>query len=579
MTTDKPLKILSIDVTPNLMGQAYAAGSSVTVNFKILNTTESYTTDGFYSYYFGYMNGPDFVQWDIAYEGILTGATIGPGEIKEFSFNYTFPIYEYKPIGSHVPLLERYTYCFKMRCVPTKYVVPMEMWGEESIAFSRVFGVRTLSSGFLLWSFKLDFPAELTCNINQVTGQIVGTVPAGSTRSGRTATFIASENAKVYVGVVEQTSGVTVNDFSSPIQYKVVSEDGNFEKLYTVTISLAPAITGGGAPKLALYNPAGVYPERVKIGSYAKIYCSIGNNSDTSYEADSGAVVYVYYQDPVSLDFVMIPKATISINKDIPKKTYVKGIPRVNYVTFAASWYVTDSIPYGDPHGKNLLIKLVLPGSSSILYFNVDVVYEPVIIKTWCFSEKLMLFQGERSYDTPHYLRLNNDLYAAWDKAEDYGATGLKQLIYHKQDVDLQYDFYSQPGIKTINWSIVFYVNNPISSVIFQSLVIEAGAILGGNIEIESIEYKTSKYVSVQDPFYDDSSDPITGRSYGWENPWQPVWKNDKWYLSIKNAYDEDKVIKNQKLRGMWLRISFRGTAANKLFVRSVITKIAKVFN
>jgi hypothetical protein len=49
-------------------------------------------------------------------------------------------------------------------------------------------------------------------------------------------TFTLSEGAKVYVGDVEQTSNVNAQDFTNPVDYKVVAEDGS-EVTYTVTVT------------------------------------------------------------------------------------------------------------------------------------------------------------------------------------------------------------------------------------------------------------------------------------------------------------------------------------------------------
>ena len=51
---------------------------------------------------------------------------------------------------------------------------------------------------------------------------------------------LQSELAKVYVNEVEQTSGVTVNDFSQPVIYRVKSAQGT-EKIYTVKFTTFPA--------------------------------------------------------------------------------------------------------------------------------------------------------------------------------------------------------------------------------------------------------------------------------------------------------------------------------------------------
>ncbi len=84
-------------------------------------------------------------------------------------------------------------------------------------------------------------------NINGVDGlisannEISFNVPDIVTDFNFVATFVLqSALAKVYVGGVEQTSAVTINDFSQPVVYTVKSAQGN-EKLYTVKFTLFPA--------------------------------------------------------------------------------------------------------------------------------------------------------------------------------------------------------------------------------------------------------------------------------------------------------------------------------------------------
>jgi hypothetical protein len=76
----------------------------------------------------------------------------------------------------------------------------------------------------------------LAFNFNNLTppviGQIIGTdislvVRVGTDITALAAFFTLSPLAKVYVGVIEQTSGVTPNNFTNPITYTVEAEDGS----------------------------------------------------------------------------------------------------------------------------------------------------------------------------------------------------------------------------------------------------------------------------------------------------------------------------------------------------------------
>lgn len=78
-----------------------------------------------------------------------------------------------------------------------------------------------------------------------VTGAISGTtitvtVPYGTTVTNLIATFTTTTGASVTIGTVEQTSGITANDFTSSKTYTVTGTDGSTQS-YTVTVTVAPA--------------------------------------------------------------------------------------------------------------------------------------------------------------------------------------------------------------------------------------------------------------------------------------------------------------------------------------------------
>ena len=59
------------------------------------------------------------------------------------------------------------------------------------------------------------------------SGDLTGIVPE----------FTLSEGATAYVNGVEQTSGVTVNDFTTPVEYKVVAADNSDSTVYMLTVT------------------------------------------------------------------------------------------------------------------------------------------------------------------------------------------------------------------------------------------------------------------------------------------------------------------------------------------------------
>ncbi len=84
----------------------------------------------------------------------------------------------------------------------------------------------------------------MPCTING--NSITLNVSAGTNVTGLIATFVVQEDALVYVGSTLQQSGYTRNNFSTPVVYKVVADDGS-EREYTVTVTGVSISIGGGS--------------------------------------------------------------------------------------------------------------------------------------------------------------------------------------------------------------------------------------------------------------------------------------------------------------------------------------------
>jgi hypothetical protein len=75
----------------------------------------------------------------------------------------------------------------------------------------------------------------------QISKSIQGTnisivMPKGTNLTALTANFTLSEYATAFIGITPQESGATVNNFSTPLDYRVVAQDGT-EKLWTITVT------------------------------------------------------------------------------------------------------------------------------------------------------------------------------------------------------------------------------------------------------------------------------------------------------------------------------------------------------
>lgn len=85
-----------------------------------------------------------------------------------------------------------------------------------------------------------SFPGENSAVINQTTGAIGVSMPTGTNLTALAATFVTSPSvSSVKVGVVSQVSGITPNNFTSPVTYTVTAQDGSTNKTWVVTITEA----------------------------------------------------------------------------------------------------------------------------------------------------------------------------------------------------------------------------------------------------------------------------------------------------------------------------------------------------
>ena len=105
------------------------------------------------------------------------------------------------------------------------------------------------------FSFQSTNPAS----VGHIAGTLIDIeVPPGTNLNNLIATFTISQLSTAYVGLVEQISGVTSNDFSSPVTYTVEAEDGtNLD--YTITVTI-----GTGIEDDLWNNSIQVYPNPIK---------------------------------------------------------------------------------------------------------------------------------------------------------------------------------------------------------------------------------------------------------------------------------------------------------------------------
>ena len=147
-------------------------------------------------------------------------------------------------------------------------------------------------------------------------------------------TFEVSEGAKVYVKGVEQVSGQTVNDFSQPVEYTIVSEDG-YERTYTVNI------TNSGLPVVVLEATTSGNQTWQEAG--VKIY-----NKEYEWEGTEGHISIYNADGTVHLDNALagyrlrgnssmrMPKKPFAIKFD--SKQSIFGMPKHKRWCLLANW-------------------------------------------------------------------------------------------------------------------------------------------------------------------------------------------------------------------------------------------------
>ncbi|WP_075589888.1 glycosyl hydrolase [Labilibacter marinus] len=130
---------------------------------------------------------------------------------------------------------------------PVTYTVRAEDGTKTNYTVS-IFKEASIAS----FSIKELSDVEFIITSNDITATVIN----GTDLSALTAIFEVTEGAKLYVDGAEQVSGTTVNNFATPLVYKLIETDGA-EKDYTVTITEADnqaPIADAGEDKTILVN-------------------------------------------------------------------------------------------------------------------------------------------------------------------------------------------------------------------------------------------------------------------------------------------------------------------------------------
>jgi hypothetical protein len=81
---------------------------------------------------------------------------------------------------------------------------------------------------------------EAIATINATDHTVITEVPYGTDVTALVSDFSLSDNAVAYANTTVQTSGATINDFTNPITYTIMAEDGVTEQDWVVTVNISP---------------------------------------------------------------------------------------------------------------------------------------------------------------------------------------------------------------------------------------------------------------------------------------------------------------------------------------------------
>ncbi len=121
---------------------------------------------------------------------------------------------------------------------------------------------KILTFNFLAADNAGVIPANVTGDVDESTHRIDLVVPWGTDVTELVASFTSSPNSCVFIngpGITDQarqTTSVTVNDFTGPLTYTVVAQDGTTEGYYNVVVTFVPADTHNELTGLAISGQA-----------------------------------------------------------------------------------------------------------------------------------------------------------------------------------------------------------------------------------------------------------------------------------------------------------------------------------
>jgi hypothetical protein len=210
-------------------------------------------------------------------------------------------------------------------------------------------------------------------NINETDGEfapnneILFSVPDIVTDFNFVAVYgLQSNLSKVFVGGIEQTSSVTVNDFSKPVVYTVKSAQGD-EKIYTVKFSTFAASSEKALTRFALgvggNGEVGIINEETKeinlISNYATNLASVRLILQSSYGSKI-LINNVAYSDRRNYDLAKTVKAVKVVAQNNSEVEYaIKTVLDSPVTTFTFEGLVPAPVGVIDATAKTITVDVL----------------------------------------------------------------------------------------------------------------------------------------------------------------------------------------------------------------------------
>jgi len=160
---------------------------------------------------------------------------------------------------------------------PVTYTVTAEAANTQDWVVTVNITPASAETDFITFGFNALIPA-VSGTVNAVDHTVTLTVPYGTDVTALVATFTLSPYATAQVSTVDQISGTTANDFSSPVTYTVTAEATNTQD-WVVTVDITTGINDGTINNFKVYpNPFNneIKLEGINNHCKVKIYNSIG---------------------------------------------------------------------------------------------------------------------------------------------------------------------------------------------------------------------------------------------------------------------------------------------------------------